>query len=315
MWCTHVVEVEACLLPERHQCQCHTGEHLQWMTCQVNTWICLGTQYRWDLLRSDPESRTKRLPYLPLYFMRSDMCQPTKIPGFVLASEGPSQKQWKSKVWTSFLCFSSKMMIFLIVLWWFLKERKSSKTLRNHQKIIKKSSFCLKKSRKLAKNNENSRFWQVFLNFFLAKWWFFDDFLIIFEERKSSKTLGNHQKIILLLEKNKENLPKPWVFIVFGKCSWFFSSKMMIFWWFFNDFLEFCLIFSPSKIIKKSSKNHPFGRKKQRKPTKTLSFHCFWQVFLIFSSKMMIFWWFPRVLLHFLSFKNHQKIIQKSSFC
>jgi hypothetical protein len=36
----------------------------------------------------------------------------------------------------------------------------------------------------------------------------------------------------------------------------------MIFWWFFDDFLGFCLIFSfeakPSKIIKKSSKNYHF---------------------------------------------------------
>ena len=54
---------------------------------------------------------------------------------------------------------------------------------------------------------------------------------------KSSK---NHPKI----RKNQEHLPKPWIFIVFGKLSSFFGSKRIIFWWFFDDFLGFCLIFS-----------------------------------------------------------------------
>jgi len=51
----------------------------------------------------------------------------------------------------------------------FASKEKIKQNLGNHQKIIKKSSFC-------SKNDENPRFWQVFLFFFKQN----ADFLIIF---------------------------------------------------------------------------------------------------------------------------------------
>ena len=61
----------------------------------------------------------------------------------------------------------------------------------------------------------------------------FDDFLMVFErfalKRKSSKTLGkaskNHQQIILLLEKNQENLRKTMKTQGFGRFSFLFLAK------------------------------------------------------------------------------------------
>ena len=128
--------------------------------------------------------------------------------------------------------------------------------------------------------------------------WFFDDFWKFCFKRenptKPRKSSKNHQKIIVLLEKQWKStiLASFLVFFMqndiflmifwwfprfekssknhrfawktmniqdFGKFSWFFQAKR----WFFDDFLwfpRFCLIFSfeakPSKIIEKSSKNY-----------------------------------------------------------
>ena len=88
--------------------------------------------------------------------------------------------------------------------------------------------------------------------------WFFYDFWRFCVKRenqtKSRKSSKNHQKIIKKSSfclKNHER-PRFWqVFLVF-------SSKTMIFWWFFDDFLGFCLIFSFGAKPSKSSKNYHF---------------------------------------------------------
>ena len=233
---------------------------------------------------------------------------------------------------------------------------------KNHQKIIKKSS----KNHPFAGKNKETlpKLWFFivvgkFSWFVLANWWYFDDFLMISQGFAWFPPFKNHQKIILLLEKNCQNLgfslflgfldffqqnddvflmifgwfPKVLLdFLSFKNhqkiilllekkrkfaktldfyCSWqfflIFFSKIVIFWcffwWFPTILLDFLSFKNYEKIIKKTS----FCKKKSRKLAKTSDFHCFWQVFLICSSQMVIFWWFPRVLFDFLSFKNHQK--------
>ena len=124
--------------------------------------------------------------------------------------------------------------------------------------------------------------------FFSAKLWFFDVFfddflqfcLIFFLSKIMKKSSKKHP----FARKNQENLPKPQIFTVFGKFSWFVLAK----WWFFDDFLGCCLIFSPSKIITKSSKNHPFTRKNKENLPKLW----FFIVFGKFSWFVLAKWWF-----------------------
>ena len=93
-------------------------------------------------------------------------------------------------------------------------------------------------------------------------WWFFDNFLMIFEsfasKEKIKKNLGNHQKIIVLLEKTKKTCQNRGFSLFLQAKRSCFDDFLMIFLW----FPRFCLIFSfeakPSKIIEKSSKNYHF---------------------------------------------------------
>ena len=147
--------------------------------------------------------------------------------------------------------------------------------------------------------------------FFLAKWWFFDDFLMIFEGEKIKQNPRKSSKNHHFAWKNQENLPKTMKIQGFGKFSLFFLAKG----WFFDDFL---MIFEGEKIKqnpRKSSKNHHFARKNQENLPKTMKTQGFGRFSLFFSSKRMIFWWFPRVLLDFLSSKIIKKSSKKSSFC
>ena len=99
----------------------------------------------------------------------------------------------------------------------------------------------------------------------------------------------------------------------------------MIFWWFFDDFLGFVWFSLLKQNLQKSSKNHQKISKNHQKiivllekPWKSKILASFLVVFKQNDDFLMIFWWFPRVLLDFLfwskTFKNHQNIIKKLSF-
>ena len=150
-------------------------------------------------------------------FKRENQTKPRKSPKKITNNHQKIivllEKTWKSKILASFLGLFKKNDDFLIIFWcffndflgfvWFsLLKQNLQKSSKNHQKIIEKSLFCLK-------NNENLRFWQVFLFFSsntMILWWFFDDFLgfVWFSLLKQNlqKSSKNHQQIIVLLEKN-----------------------------------------------------------------------------------------------------------------
>jgi len=143
--------------------------------------------------------------------------------------------------------------------------------------------------------------------------WFFDDFS---SKEKIKHNLGNHQKIIVLLE-------KPWKskilasFLVLIKQNDDFS---IIFWWFFDDFWRFCFKRENQTKPRKSSKNHRFAWKnmkikdfgkfscfnqtKRWELAKILDFHCF-------SSKTIIFWWLFDDFLGFVWFVLVKQNLQK----
>ena len=146
---------------------------------------------------------------------------------------------------------------------------------------------------------------------------FFDDFEGFASKKKIKQNLGTHHKI----RKNYENRRFLQVFLFFFKQNDIF---LMICWW----FPRFCLIFSfeakHSKIIEKSSKNHQKIIKKSSFCLKNNETPRFWQVFLFFSSKTIIFrLFFDDFSMIFESFAskekikqnlgNHQKINKKSS--
>ena len=147
-------------------------------------------------------------------------------------------------------------------------------------------------------------------------WLFFDDFWrFCFKRenqtkpRKSSKnhqkSLKNHQKIIVLLE-------KPWKSKILASFLGFFQQNddfLMIFWW----FPRFCFSLLKQNLQKSSKKYQKIIVLKNIVLLEKQWKSSFWQVFLVFSSKTMIFWWFPGVLLDFLFWSKTFKIIKKSS--
>ena len=256
------------------------------------------------------------LGFVWFYFLKQNLQKSSNNYQKIIKKSSFCWKNHENQFWQVFLVFFKQNDIFLMIFWWFPRFCLiffCSKTFKHHQKIIKKSSFCWE--------NENPRFWQVFLVFSrkpMIFWWFFVDFLgfVWFSLLKQNLQTSskNYQKIIVLLEKQWKS--RFWqVFLVF-------SSSTMIFWWFFDDFLGFVWFYLLKQNLQKSSNNYQKIIKKSSFCWKNHENPRFWQVFLVFSSKTMLFWWFFDDFLGFVwfslwskTFKHHQKIIKKSSFC
>ena len=152
------------------------------------------------------------------------------------------EKQWKSTILASFLGFFMQNDNCLMIFSWFLDDFLGFvwfSLLKQNPKIIEKSSKNHRKIIVLLEKQWNPGFWQVFL-FFSNKTIFFDDFSMIFEgfasKEKIIQNLGNHQKIIVLLE-------KAWKSKILASFLSFFEQNddfLIIFWRFFDDFWRFC---------------------------------------------------------------------------